>query len=73
METRAFENIAAKLRRPAATLSALSGLSASELAQLEHAIDEACKHQREEVTVALRRALPQPLRSLILGKLAART
>ena len=72
METQTFERIAAKLRRPAETLSSLSSLSHTDLAQLERVIDETCKRQRDEVTVALRRAFPQPLRSIILGKLAVR-
>lgn len=73
MPTQVFERIAANLRRPAATLSALSSLSEQDLQALERAIEDACKRQHDEVTVALRRALPQPLRSMILGKLAVRT
>ncbi|HWU68319.1 MAG TPA: hypothetical protein VN046_05545 [Stenotrophobium sp.] len=73
MSAQIFERVAANLRRPADTLSALSGLASEELEALDRTIEEACKRQRDEVTTALRRALPQPLRSLILGKLAGRT
>ncbi|MGH8504517.1 MAG: hypothetical protein ACRETM_00965 [Stenotrophobium sp.] len=73
MSAQIFERVAANLRRPADTLSALSSLSGEELEALDRAIEEACKRQRNEVTIALRHALPQPLRSMILGKLAVRT
>ena len=68
MEGGNLERLAAKLRRPAHALSALARLGAGDLAALERIIDEACARQGGDTERALRKAFPQPLRSLILGK-----
>lgn len=64
-----LDSLAAKLRRPAGALRELARLAPEQLAELERTIDGACQRQRAQVWQALRRAMPQPLRMLILAGL----
>ena len=64
-----LDALAAKLRRPVHALAALADLSEADLAALEQLVDEARERQNRDIAKALRRAFPQPLRSLILGRL----
>ncbi|MGQ0701069.1 MAG: hypothetical protein ACT4PZ_22855 [Panacagrimonas sp.] len=63
-----LESLAAKLRRPEGALRDLVCLGPDQLAELERAIDAACVRQQLDVAGALRKALPQPLRAIVLWR-----
>jgi hypothetical protein len=60
------DQLAAKLGRPTATMSALRSLSAEQIGRLSDAIDEAAAAHQRAIDDAFRRALP-PLPRRLLG------
>jgi hypothetical protein len=69
MRPRDSDQLAAKLGRPAATLSAFRGLSAEQIGLLSDAIDEAAATRRRDIDQAFRAALPALPRRLVLWTL----
>jgi hypothetical protein len=61
-----LQQFATRLGRPAGSLSAFARLTPEQLAQLGTAIDQACEQQRATLEQSFRRAVPWPLRPLIL-------
>jgi hypothetical protein len=59
------EQLAAKLGRPAASLSALRGLTADQIGLLSDAIDKAAATRRRAIDDAFRAALPPLPRRLL--------
>lgn len=66
MVDQAVDRLAARLRRPARSLSSLSSLSDEQLEQIEAAIDAASSTQSKTINEALQKAWP--LRLLLLGR-----
>jgi hypothetical protein len=60
------DQLAAKLGRPAASMSALRGLSAEQIGMLSDAVDEAAASRRRAIGDAFRAALPPLPRRLVV-------
>jgi hypothetical protein len=69
MRARDSDELAAKLGRPAATLSAFRHLTPEQVGLLSDAIDEAIAARRRAVDAAFRAALPSLPRRALLGAL----
>jgi hypothetical protein len=61
-----LEQLAAKLGRPATSLSELQRLTPEEVRFLSEAIDATCTRERRAVETALGRALPRPVLGVAL-------
>lgn len=64
---RALDELAAKLRRPVQSLSALESFDEERIAELNQAIDRLFESRHEALWEALRNAFPAPLRRLLVG------
>lgn len=67
MRARDADELAAKLGRPAASLSAFRDLTVEQVGLLSDAIDEAVAARRRAVDDAFRTALPSLPRRVLLG------
>ena len=67
-----LDRLAAKLGRPAASLSAFRDLTPVQLALLSRAIDEARARRRHDLDAALDRSLPAWVRRAVVALLRAR-
>ena len=61
-----LQQFASKLGRPAGSLTSFSHLTPEQIGMLSAAIDRACEQQRETLEKSFRKAVPWPLRGLIL-------
>ena len=61
-----LQQLATLVNRPLNSLQAFNALADDQLATLRQAVDEACARQRQDLDAAFRRALPAPLRWLVL-------
>lgn len=66
MSATELQQLATLIRRPAHSLQAFSALSEAELAMLRQSVEAACAQQRQALDAAFRKALPAPLRWLVL-------
>lgn len=62
-----LDELAAKLRRPARSLSAFGRLSPHQIELLSDAVDAACERQRRTIDAAFQQAISGPLGRLVVA------